>query len=234
MVCGAFPRVQRHDPLPSFPRLEPVPALAASDANERQRGKRPPGLSATASLRASAAGRGRERTVGGACALRPRFHWPHRSLGGPGVADPRVVARGGGASPRFATKIVDFILRRRALEPAQSREAVRLESELEGDSAPAREFSGPGKRPRVDLYALQTVTQVLHLRIHDLESSAGAALTAGSLRVTPNAPGVIRREDVYASFGPSASLAGPLRCLGAHGNSTSHSGCCFRGHLRRL
>lgn len=146
----------------------------------------------------------------GACALRPRFHWPHRSLGGPGVA-----ARGGGSSPRFAAEIVDFILRRRVLEPAKSREAVRLESELEGDSAPAREFPGAGKRPRVGLHALQTVTHVLQLRAHDLECSSGAVLTAGSLRVTPNAQSVIRRDNVYASFGRSGTLGWAFAFLGA-------------------
>jgi hypothetical protein len=53
--------------------------------------------------------------------------------------NPKVAARGGGASPRLAAEIVDFLLRSQDLEPAESVSAVRLKLQLEGDGAPAGE-----------------------------------------------------------------------------------------------
>ena len=69
--------------------------------------------------------------------------------GGPGVA-----ARGGGRSPRLAAKTVDFFLRRRAVEPVEAFQAVRLEPQFEGYGTPARELARAGKRLRACLRAL--------------------------------------------------------------------------------
>jgi hypothetical protein len=80
-------------------------------------------------------------------------------------------------------------------------QTVGLEPELEGDGTPARELAGAGKFARAGLYALQSLAQVSPLSCHEGKSSAGLGLTAGTLRVTPNDPGIVHKDTGYASMG---------------------------------
>ena len=80
-------------------------------------------------------------------------------------------------------------------------QTIRLEPELEGDGAPARELAGAGKFARAGLHTLQSLAQVSPLSCHEGKSSAGPGLTAGTLRVTPNEPGIVHKDTGYASMG---------------------------------
>jgi hypothetical protein len=114
------------------------------------------------------------------------------------------VAAGGrrrGGSPSLAAQTADFFLRGRALDPAEAMQTVRLEPELEGDGAPARELAGAGKFPRASLHTRQRLAQVSPLSCHEVESSVGPALTADTLRVTPNDLGIVHKDTGYASMG---------------------------------
>ena len=117
-------------------------------------------------------------------------------------------------------------------------QTVRLEPELEGDGAPARELAGAGKFARAGLHTLQSLAQVSPLSCHEGKSSAGPGLTAGTLRVTPNDPGIDHKDTSYASMGrpPRASVRRKrhnILCFyrRAHGNSVSHFSPCLRSYL---
>lgn len=119
------------------------------------------------------------------------------------------VAAGGrrrGGSPRLAAQTADFFLRGRALDPAEAMQTVRLEPELEGDGAPARELAGAGKFARAGLHTLQSLAQVSPLSCHEGKSSAGAGFTADTLRVTSNDPGIVQKDTGYASMGGFSKL----------------------------
>lgn len=131
----------------------------------------------------------------------PRALWRLASSG-VGVAGGR--RRGG--SPRLAAQTADFFLRGRALDPAEAMQTVRLEPELEGDGAPARELAGAGKFARAGLHTLQSLAQVSPLSCHEGKSSAGAGFTAGTLRVTSNDPGIVQKDTGYASMGGFSKL----------------------------
>ena len=106
-----------------------------------------------------------------------------------------------GGSPRLAAQTADFFLRGRALDPAEAMQTVRLEPELEGDGAPARELARAGKFARAGLHTLQSLAQVSPLSCHEGKSSAGAGFTAVTLRVTSNDPGIVQKDTGYASMG---------------------------------
>lgn len=119
------------------------------------------------------------------------------------------VAAGGrrrGGSPRLAAQTADFFLRGRALDPAEAMQTVRLEPELEGDAAPARELARAGKFARAGLHTLQSLAQVSPLSCHEGKSSAGPGFTAGTLRVTSNDPGIVQKDTGYASMGGFSNL----------------------------